>query len=335
MSLRGRVTLLATAVAAVVLVGAALATYAVVHDDLHGDALTRLRLALAAGCAGGTLVAAVLARLYARRAVRPVAQLAGSMARVRQAGGTSRRLHAGREDEVGRLAAEYDAVLAALERAQDAQRRLVSDAAHELTGPVSRLRDSVERGAGPESEMVARARELDELGAELLERARDGEMPLEAEAVRLDEIVREALDGARGGVRYEADLEPAVVEGSPYRLGRAVASLLDNAAEHSPADGVVEVRLRGGELTVRDHGTGIPPDEMPHVFERFYRGASARGRPGSGLGLAIVRQIAEQHGGSVHAANAPGGGAEFVLELPGTVPAGEEPAPRESLWRVQ
>src|SRR3954471_9656169 len=316
MSLRGRVTLLAAAVAAVVLVCAALATYAVVHDELQGDALTHLRIALAAGCAGGTLVAAILARLYARRAVRPVTHLASSMAHVRQTGGTSRRLHAGRDDEVGRLAAEYDALLVSVERARDAQRRLVSDAAHELTGPVARLRASVERGAGPDSELAARARALDEMVGEVIEVARDGEMPLEPETVRLDEIVREALEGARDGVRYEADLEPAIVEGSPYRLGRAVAGLLDNAAEHSPPDGVVEVRLRGGELTVRDHGTGIPPDELPHVFEHFYRGASARGRPGSGLGLAIVRQVVEQHGGTVGAEHPPGGGALFRVRLP-------------------
>ena len=69
-------------------------------------------------------------------------------------------------------------------------------------------------------------------------------------------------------------------------------------------------------MRVRDHGTGVDPEDLPHLFDRFYRGASARGRPGSGLGLAIVRQVAEQHGGSVHAANAAGGGAEFVLELP-------------------
>ena len=69
-------------------------------------------------------------------------------------------------------------------------------------------------------------------------------------------------------------------------------------------------------VRVRDHGTGVDPEDLPHLFDRFYRGASSRGRPGSGLGLAIVRQVAEQHGGSVHAANAAGGGAEFVLELP-------------------
>ena len=74
---------------------------------------------------------------------------------------------------------------------------------------------------------------------------------------------------------------------------------------------------------MRDHGTGIEPDDIPHLFDRFYRGATARGRPGSGLGLAIVRQVAEHHGGSVSAANAEGGGAEFVLALPAAVPAGE------------
>src|SRR3954454_24245659 len=106
MSLRGRVTLFAAAVAAVVLVCAALATCAVGHDDLHCDALTRLRIVLAAGCAGGTLVAAVLARLDARRAGRAVTPLAHSMEHIPQTGGTTRRLHAGRDDEVGRLAAE-------------------------------------------------------------------------------------------------------------------------------------------------------------------------------------------------------------------------------------
>src|SRR5206468_8849412 len=137
---------------------------------------------------------------------------------------------------------------------------------------------------------------------------------------RLDDIVADAVERARRNapnVRYEVEVEPAVVEGSPYRLGRAVTNLLDNAAGHSPPDGVVEVRLRGGELTVRDFGTGIPPDELPHVFDRFFRGASARGRPGAGLGLAIVRQVATQHGGTVAAEHPPGGGAMFRLRLPG------------------
>ena len=113
-----------------------------------------------------------------------------------------------------------------------------------------------------------------------------------------------------------------MVEGTRERLARAVNNLLDNAAKHSPPGGVVEVRVDVHGVRVRDHGTGVDPADLPHLFDRFYRGASARGRPGSGLGLAIVRQVAEQHGGSVRAANADGGGAEFVLELPATAAAG-------------
>jgi two-component system sensor histidine kinase MprB len=85
---------------------------------------------------------------------------------------------------------------------------------------------------------------------------------------------------------------------------------------------VVEVHAGPEGLRVRDHGGGIDDEDLPHLFDRFYRGASARGRPGSGLGLAIVRQVAEQHGGGVRAANAPGGGAEFTLQLPAAPPAG-------------
>ena len=103
--------------------------------------------------------------------------------------------------------------------------------------------------------------------------------------------------------------------GSPARLDRAVSNLLDNAAKWSPAGEPIEVRLAGGELTVRDHGPGIADEDLPHVFDRFYRARSARGLPGSGLGLAIVRQVAEAHGGSVNAGNAAGGGAELQLTL--------------------
>jgi two-component system sensor histidine kinase MprB len=120
----------------------------------------------------------------------------------------------------------------------------------------------------------------------------------------------------RPAVRFEADLEPTVVEGLPDRLGRAIANLLDNAAKYSPEGTTVEVGLRGGELSVRDHGPGIPEADRPHVFDRFYRGATARGRPGSGLGLAIVRQVAETHGGTIAVQEGAGGGSRFVLSLP-------------------
>ena len=147
--------------------------------------------------------------------------------------------------------------------------------------------------------------------------------------MRLDDLVargrRPRARGTRPGVRFEAELEPAVVEGTRERLARAVNNLLDNAATPLAA----RRRRRGARrrptaCACATTAPGVEPEDLPHLFDRFYRGASARGRPGSGLGLAIVRQVAEQHGGSVRAANADGGGAEFVLELPATVPAATE-----------
>ena len=102
----------------------------------------------------------------------------------------------------------------------------------------------------------------------------------------------------------------------PERLKAAVRNVLDNAAKFSPPGRPIEVRLRAGELTVRDHGTGIPPGDLPHVFDRFYRAASARGVPGSGLGLAIVRQVAAGHGGTVGAEIPADGGTLIRLHLP-------------------
>jgi two-component system, OmpR family, sensor histidine kinase MprB len=117
-------------------------------------------------------------------------------------------------------------------------------------------------------------------------------------------------------VTFAAELEPAVLAGVPDRLARAVNNLLDNAAGHSPPGATVRVAAGPGGVRVRDHGTGIAPADLPHLFDRFYRGDGVRERPGTGLGLAIVRQVAEQHGGGVKAANADGGGAAFELALP-------------------
>ncbi len=132
-------------------------------------------------------------------------------------------------------------------------------------------------------------------------------------------VVAAAVDGARRdwpAAVFEADLEPCVVAGHAERLKTAVRNLLDNAAKFGPPGTPVQVRLHAGELTVRDHGPGIPPGDLPHVFDRFYRAASARGVPGSGLGLAIVRQVAEGHGGTVRAADAAGGGTLVRFRVP-------------------
>ena len=114
--------------------------------------------------------------------------------------------------------------------------------------------------------------------------------------MQLDELVADASSSGRAArrltiVAFETDLEPTLVRGEPDRIARAVTNLLDNARKWSPDGSTVEVKLRDGPLTVRDHGPGFDDADLPHVFDRFYRAKAARGMPGSGLGLAIVRQI--------------------------------------------
>ena len=137
--------------------------------------------------------------------------------------------------------------------------------------------------------------------------------------MRLDLVVAalvERFERRRGdAVRFEATLEQTVVRGDGERIARAVSNLIDNACKWTPPGGLVEVSLADGVVTVRDHGPGFDADDLPHVFDRFYRSEDARGTPGSGLGLAIVRQTAESHGGSATARNAPGGGALMVVRF--------------------
>jgi len=164
---------------------------------------------------------------------------------------------------------------------------------------------------------------------DLIDLARGEEPRANAEEMRLDMVVGEVVDRARrhaGGTPLEVELDPTIVAGVPARLERAVSNLIDNAVKYSPPGAPVEIRLRGEELTVRDHGPGISAEDLPYVFDRFYRGAEARGRPGSGLGLAIVRQVVGQQGGSVTAEPAPGGGTLMRLRLPGAETVEADPS---------
>jgi two-component system sensor histidine kinase MprB len=132
------------------------------------------------------------------------------------------------------------------------------------------------------------------------------------------QVIASAIDRtsrSANGIGFNTSLEPTTIEGVPSRLERAVANLLENAVKWSPSDGRVDVELRDGELRVRDRGPGIDPEDLDRVFDRFYRAPAARSVPGSGLGLAIVRQVVEEHGGSVSAENAPDGGARFRVRF--------------------
>ncbi len=298
------------------------------------DTLDRLLIVLVAVSAGGIGLAVGLGLLVGRTALRPVRQLTAAAEHVATTRDLSRRIDTEGRDELARLARSFNTMLAALERSLGAQRQLVADASHELRTPLTSLRTNVEVLADVDrlspderelllADVVAQLEELSGLVGDLIDLAREEEATPIREDVRLDDLVAAAAARAERnhpGLRIETELEPCVVRGTPSRLDRAVANLLDNARKWSPAGEPVEVALRDGELTVRDHGPGFAADDMPHVFDRFYRSSAARGRPGSGLGLAIVRQVAESQGGEVDAANAPEGGALVRLRLPATAP---------------
>jgi two-component system, OmpR family, sensor histidine kinase MprB len=284
--------------------------------------LNRILLILLVVGLAGIAIAALLGALVARTALGPIVRftrrtesLAGEM-------DLSQRLEVSGRDELARLAASFNTTLDALQAALSAQRQLIADASHELRTPIASLRANIQvledahRLPADEqrrlrADIVDELDELTALVADVVELARGSRGASERQDVRVDEIVGDAIARARrrGELRFDVDLQPTIVLGEADRIARAVSNLLDNARKWSPPDGVVEVALRDGVLTVRDHGPGFSPDELGRVFERFYRAESARKLPGSGLGLAIVRQAAEAHQGYARAANASGGGA--------------------------
>ena len=295
------------------------------------DALANLRLGLGLGSLAVILLAAFLARYATRHAVKPVTELTETAEHVARTRDLSRRIEAEGGDELSRLAASFNTMLEALDESQRSQRRLVADASHELRTPLTSLRTNLEVLGTPDAlpeadrerlraDLVAQIEELGELVGDLIELARDGEPNGEPhEPLQFDELVAAAVERARRhapSIEFTTELEPCEVTGARGRLDRAVANLLDNAAKWSPPGGAVVVVLRDGELTVRDRGPGIAVEDLPHVFDRFYRATTARGCAGSGLGLAIVRHVAERHGGTVRAEQALGGGALLRLALP-------------------
>ena len=304
--------------------------------------LANLRLILILLDVGGIALAALLGTLVAGEAVRPLRRLTQATEHVALTQDLSGRIEPVGDDEIGRLAGSFNSMLDALEDSTGAlatsvhaQRQLVADASHELRTPITSVRTNIEilqqRAADIDpaeqqqllGDVVEQIEELTLLMNDLIDLARGDEPRVSDEDVRLDVLVAEVAERAdrRGaGVKIEVHAEPTLVRGVPKRLERAVSNLLDNALKYGPGE-PVEIHLRAGELTVRDHGPGIAADELPYIFDRFYRGAHARGRPGSGLGLAIVRQVAKQQGGSISAESAPGGGTIMRMRLPGAEPA--------------
>ncbi|MCY1652768.1 HAMP domain-containing sensor histidine kinase [Streptomyces sp. NPDC088922] len=287
--------------------------------------------------AGIGVVGAGAAGLWiARTGLRPVDDLTRAVEHVAETEDLTVRIPAEGEDEIARLSRSFNAMTSSLATSRDRQSQLIADAGHELRTPLTSLRTNIEllarsddtgRAIPPEdrkalmSSVKAQMTELAALIGDLQELSRpDAAQPGPLQVVALHDITRTALQRVRlrgPELTITAELAPWYVRAEPAALERAVVNVLDNAVKFSPAGGTIEVVLHRGELTVRDHGPGIPAEELPHVFDRFWRSPSARQLPGSGLGLSIVARTVQQAGGEIALTPAEGGGTVAAIRLPG------------------
>ncbi|WP_336320672.1 HAMP domain-containing sensor histidine kinase [Streptomyces lavendofoliae] len=310
------------------------------------DALSTLTLVLGLVAGIGVVGAGAAGLWVARTGLKPVDRLTGAVEHVARTEDLTVRIPADGEDEIARLSRSFNAMTAALASSRDRQAQLIADAGHELRTPLTSLRTNVEllarsdetgRAIPPEdrralmASVKAQMTELAALIGDLQELSRpDAAAPGRLEVVALHDLLGTALERVRlRGPELTVsadDVRPWYVRAEPAALERALVNVLDNAVKFSPPGGTVEVALVDGGVTVRDHGPGIGPDELPHVFERFWRSPSARGLPGSGLGLSIVARTVRQAGGEVELTAAEGGGTRAVIRLPGA-PAPPPSAP--------
>ncbi|MER5499036.1 HAMP domain-containing sensor histidine kinase [Streptomyces sp. NPDC002561] len=285
----------------------------------------------------GVLGAGAAGLWVARTGLRPVDQLTRAVEHVARTEDLTVRIPVEGEDEIARLSSSFNSMTASLASSRDRQAQLIADAGHELRTPLTSLRTNIEllarsedtgRAIPPDDRRAlmksvkAQMTELASLIGDLQELSRpDATGPGPLQVVALHDIADTALERARlrgPELTIRADLTPWYVRAEPAALERAVVNVLDNAVKFSPPRGTIEVALRDGELTVRDHGPGIPADELPHVFERFWRSPSARQLPGSGLGLSIVARTVQQAGGEITLRPAEDGdGTVAAIRLPG------------------
>ncbi len=278
----------------------------------------------------GIAIAGLLGLVVARAAAAPVQVLRQAAEHVRSTGDLSRRISVKGTDDLGLLGQSFNDMLSALEDSQHAQRQLVADASHELRTPLTTIRTNlevlarnpdlpVEERAPLLRDLVGESAELGELVQDLLDSARESSDGEPFEPIALDAVIASELERwsrRQPAVKIVARLEPTTVLARESRLRRAFGNLLENAIKWGPPNDAIEVTLSEGRLTVRDHGAGFAPADLPHVFDRFYRAASARTVPGSGLGLSIARKVAEEHGGTAEASNASDGGANVSITFP-------------------
>jgi two-component system sensor histidine kinase MprB len=294
------------------------------------DVLATLDARLALIALAGTLIAASLAWAIARRTVKPIEELTQKTTYVAETQDLANPIRIDRRDELGRLASSFNTMLEALLTSREQQKRLVLDASHELRTPLTALRTNIDLlrrarsfDADQRAELLTEAelelRELTDLVAELVELATDTRSEEPVEQIELSELVDRVVTRQRRRTDRDITLElstPALVDGRVALVERAVSNLVENALKFSAADSAIEVVVEGSNVEILDRGTGIAPEDLPRVFDRFYRATAARTLPGSGLGLAIVEQIARLHGGAITLRPRLGGGTVARLELP-------------------
>ncbi|MFD8697514.1 sensor histidine kinase [Kitasatospora purpeofusca] len=303
------------------------------------ESLRQLAFLLAGVALGGIALAALAGRLVARSALKPVDQLTDAVEHIARTEEVGSTIPVQGDDEIARLSTSFNSMSTALANSRERQTRLIADAGHELRTPLTSLRTNVDllirsddtgRPLPPATRtkllgnMKAQMQELTVLIGDLLQLSRpDSPKPVRTlSVVAVHEIAERAVERAklRGpGLVFETSTAPWYVHADAAGLERAVINLLDNAVKYSPPGGTIAVRLDGGVLTVRDHGPGIPQDELPYVFDRFWRSPSSRQLPGSGLGLSIVAQSVREAGGEVSLGPAQDGGpgALATVRLPG------------------
>ena len=286
----------------------------------------------------GVVGAGAAGLAVARAGLRPVDKLTEAVEHVARTEDLAVRIPVDEDsdDEIARLSRSFNSMTTSLANSRELQQQLIADAGHELRTPLTSLRTNVELLTRSEetgrpippadrkallASVKAQMTELASLIGDLQELSRsEGQRGERVQIVSLQDTVEAALRRARlrgPELTITADVQPWFVQSEPSALERAVVNILDNAVKFSPEGGTIEVQLTRGVLTVRDHGPGIPEDEIPHVFDRFWRSPSARALPGSGLGLSIVARTVQQAGGEVTLSRAPGGGTVATVRLPG------------------
>lgn len=290
----------------------------------------------------GAAVSSAIGFVIARSAIRPVQRLTEAVTRVTDTNELTPITVDG-SGELADLGRSFNTMLGTLASSRERQKRLIADAGHELRTPLTALRTNVELLVADERsnmlpegarsdilrDIAGQLGEFTTLVGDLVHLSREDVVEPHPEPIDLRDVINSAIARAkrRGpSLSFDVELNPLYLVGEPDSLERAITNLLDNAVKFSPPGGTIHVLLEGDRLRISDQGPGIPDDELPHVFDRFWRSPSARNAPGSGLGLSIVAQTIKAHGGWVKAGRSAEGGAEFIVRLPGEASPPEEAA---------